>query len=54
MRARIKINYSYSPKRPFFYLRKNFFCFLLNLFHFPASKSQKQDNKQDNKNQDNK
>ena len=32
---------------------KNFFskknCFLLNLFNFHTSKSQKQDNKQDNK-----
>ena len=30
-------------------LKKKFFRFLLNLFIFHASKSQKQDNKQDNK-----
>jgi len=54
MRARIKNNYSYSTKREKNALQKKFFRFLLNLFVFHASKSQKQDNKQDNKKQDNK
>ena len=49
MRARIKNNYSYSLKREKKCPQKIFFRFLLNLFIFHASKSQKQDNKQDNK-----
>ena len=49
IRARVKNNYSYRAKTNFFCLRKKIFRFLLNLFVFGTSKSQKQDNKQDNK-----
>ena len=53
IRTRVKNNYSYRAKTNFFCLRKKIFRFLLNLSNFHASKSQKQDNKQDNKKQDN-
>ena len=49
MRARIKNNYSYSVKREKNAPIKKIFSIVLNLFIFHPSKSQKQDNKQDNK-----